>query len=58
MGHLAEIARDAGLKELIAEVLPENGAMRKVFSKFGFQPAPRQDPQVIRLVMKLNSPKP
>ena len=31
MRHLAAIARGAGLKELIAEVLPENAAMRKVF---------------------------
>ena len=38
MRHLAHLARDAGLKELIAEVLPENTAMLKVFSKFGFRP--------------------
>lgn len=37
MRHLAIIARKVGLKELIAEVLPENAAMRKVFGKFGFQ---------------------
>jgi GNAT superfamily N-acetyltransferase len=55
MGHFAGIARDAGLKELIAEVLPENAAMRKVFSKFGFQPAAARDPQVIHLVMKIKS---
>ena len=36
-----------------AEVLPENTAMRKVFSKFGFQPAPSREPQVIHLVMQL-----
>ena len=53
MRHLAGIARDAGLTELIAEVLPENTAMRKVFSKFGFQPAPSREPQVIHLVMQL-----
>jgi ribosomal protein S18 acetylase RimI-like enzyme len=53
MRHLAGIARDAGLTELIAEVLPENTAMRKVFSKFGFKPAPRREPQVIHLVMQL-----
>jgi GNAT superfamily N-acetyltransferase len=57
MGHLAGIARDAGLKELIAEVLPENAAMRKVFSKFGFQPAPGQGHQVIHLVMKIGPRK-
>src|SRR5215475_4001800 len=35
MRHLSVIARAAGLKELIAEVLPENAPMRKVFGKFG-----------------------
>jgi GNAT superfamily N-acetyltransferase len=53
MRHLAGIARDAGLAELIAEVLPENTAMRKVFGKFGFRPARGRDPQVIHLVMQL-----
>ena len=53
MRHLAGIARDAGLTELIAEVLPENTAMRKVFSKFGFKPAPSGEPQVVHLVMQL-----
>jgi len=53
MRHLANIARDAGLTELIAEVLPENTAMRKVFGKFGFRPGPGRDPQVIHLVMPL-----
>jgi RimJ/RimL family protein N-acetyltransferase len=51
--HLAGIARDAGLKELMAEVLPENTAMRHVFSKFGFRPGPRREAQVIHLVMQL-----
>jgi ribosomal protein S18 acetylase RimI-like enzyme len=53
MRHLAGIARDAGLRELTAEVLPENTAMRKVFSKFGFRPGPKREPQVIHLVMHL-----
>jgi RimJ/RimL family protein N-acetyltransferase len=53
MRHLADIARDAGLTELIAEVLPENTAMRTVFSKFGFRPLPKREPQVIHLVMEL-----
>ena len=55
MQHLVRIARDAGLTELIAEVLPENAAMRKVFSKFSFRPAPAPDPHVIHLVMKVES---
>jgi RimJ/RimL family protein N-acetyltransferase len=53
MRHLAVIARKAGLKELIAEVLPENAAMRRVFSKFGFQPQRGRDPTVLHLVLML-----
>lgn len=34
MRHLAVLARDAGLKELVAEVLPENTAMLKLFKEF------------------------
>jgi GNAT superfamily N-acetyltransferase len=54
MHHLVRIASDAGLKELTAEVLPENAAMLSVFGKFGFRPAPRRDPQTIHLVLKLS----
>jgi RimJ/RimL family protein N-acetyltransferase len=54
MHHLAAIARNAGLKELIGEVLPENTAMRKVFSKFGFKHGPAGGPQVVHLVLKLD----
>jgi RimJ/RimL family protein N-acetyltransferase len=53
MRHLSIIAGNAGLKELIAEVLPENAAMRKVFEKFGFQAQRTRDPQVLHLVLKL-----
>ena len=53
MRHLAVIARAAGLKELIAEVLPENSAMRKVFSKFGFQHRRGPDPRVVHLMLTL-----
>lgn len=53
MRHLAVIARRAGLKNLIAEVLPENAAMRKVFGKFGFQARRGMDPQVVHLVLPL-----
>jgi len=35
MRHLVRLARDAGIKELIAEVLPENLPMLKVFQKSG-----------------------
>ena len=51
--HLVNIAGASGLNELTAEVLPENTAMKKVFEKFGFRPAPRRDPQTLHLVLKL-----
>jgi RimJ/RimL family protein N-acetyltransferase len=53
MRGLALIARKAGLKTLIADVLPENAAMRKVFSKFGFQARRGKDLQVVHLVLTL-----
>jgi ribosomal protein S18 acetylase RimI-like enzyme len=53
MRHLAVLARDAGLKELIAEVLPENSAMLKLFRKFGFKTASKDSPQVVHLALQL-----
>jgi RimJ/RimL family protein N-acetyltransferase len=52
MRHLVKTAREAGLRELTAEVLPENAAMLKVFGKFGFRPAARRDPQIVHLVLQ------
>jgi len=51
--HLIHIAEDEGLQQLIAEVLPENAPMLKVFKKFGFESAARRDPQTVHLVKKL-----
>ena len=53
MRHLAALARSAGLNELIAEVLPENTAMLKVFSRFGFRPGSKRESQVVHLVLRL-----
>jgi RimJ/RimL family protein N-acetyltransferase len=53
MRHLAVLARDAGLKELVAEVLPENTAMLKLFRKFGFQRGSKGSPQVVHLMLQL-----
>jgi ribosomal protein S18 acetylase RimI-like enzyme len=53
MRHLELLARDAGIKELIAEVLPENTAMLKVFRKFGFQPGLKRTPQIVHLTLQL-----
>ena len=45
MRHLVDITRETGLKELTAEVLPENTSMLKVFGRFGFRSAAGRDPQ-------------
>ncbi|UQD68834.1 GNAT family N-acetyltransferase [Bradyrhizobium japonicum] len=52
--HLIAIAREAGLTELTAEVLPENTAMRHVFDKFGFKPATTREPGAIHMALKLS----
>jgi RimJ/RimL family protein N-acetyltransferase len=54
MRHLSHLAHDAGLTELIAEVLPENTAMLKVLGKFGFRPGPNQEPRVVHLAKLLS----
>jgi ribosomal protein S18 acetylase RimI-like enzyme len=51
--HLVDLARQAGLKQLVADVLPENTAMLKLFKRLGFTPGPRREPQVIHLVLPL-----
>ena len=51
--HLTGLARAAGLKELVADVLPGNVAMRKVLGKFGFRTARSMDPQVVHLTLPL-----
>ncbi|WP_375775337.1 GNAT family N-acetyltransferase [Bradyrhizobium sp. ma5] len=53
MRHLIILAHAALLKQLVADVLPENTAMRKVFAKFGFQVRRGKDPQVICLALPL-----
>jgi RimJ/RimL family protein N-acetyltransferase len=50
--HLVGLARAAGLKQLSADILPENMAMRSVLGKFGFQASGR-DPQVVHLTLPL-----
>ena len=53
MRHLAAIARDAGLKELIAEVLPENISMLKVFEKSGLRLSTQRESQVVHVTLQL-----
>jgi RimJ/RimL family protein N-acetyltransferase len=51
--HLVDLARAAGLKQLAADVLPENMAMRKVLDKSGFRATRSLDPQVMHLTLPL-----
>ena len=53
MRHLAAIARAAGLRELVAEVLPENTPMLKVFEKSGLRPATRRESGVVHVTLRL-----
>ena len=51
--HLSSLAREAGLQEFVAEVLPENAAMLKVFEKSGLEVATRRELQAIHVVLRL-----
>jgi RimJ/RimL family protein N-acetyltransferase len=53
MRHLTVLAGDAGLRELIAEVLPENVAMLKVFEKSGLQLNTKRDTGVVHVALQL-----
>ncbi|QIO33984.1 GNAT family N-acetyltransferase [Bradyrhizobium sp. 1(2017)] len=51
--HLISLAREAGLKELTAEVLPNNAAMLRLFRRFGFERAERRDPHTVHMALTL-----
>jgi GNAT superfamily N-acetyltransferase len=53
MHHLAAIARSAGIKQLIAEVLPDNIPMLKVFEKSGFRVRVKSEPGVVHVSIPL-----
>jgi ribosomal protein S18 acetylase RimI-like enzyme len=53
MRHLIKIAKEAGLEQLTAEVLPENAAMLKIFKKSGFAPASLRGLEAVHLVLKI-----
>jgi GNAT superfamily N-acetyltransferase len=55
MRHLAGIARGAGLRELIADVLPENDAMLKVFAKSGFPLRTKRESDVVHVALRLDA---
>ena len=53
MRHLVALARAAGLKTLIAEVLSENAAMLKVFENSGLGLSTRRDGVVVHVAMQI-----
>jgi GNAT superfamily N-acetyltransferase len=53
--HLAGIARGAGLRELIADVLPGNGAMLRVFAKSGFPLTTKGESDVVQVALRLDA---
>jgi GNAT superfamily N-acetyltransferase len=58
MRHLAGIARGAGLRELIADVLPGNDAMLKVFAKSGFPVRTKRESDVVHVALRLDATHP
>ncbi|GGL14171.1 bifunctional acetate--CoA ligase family protein/GNAT family N-acetyltransferase [Mangrovihabitans endophyticus] len=47
--HLAEAARENGIHRFVAEVLPQNGSMLRVFGDFGYQVQRRYADGVVHL---------
>jgi len=52
--HLVAMARAASVKELIAEVLPENAPMLKVFAGSGLAMAARRHSGLVHVTLRLN----
>ena len=51
--HLVIVAREAGLHELVAEVLPENKSMLHLFQTSGLPVSVVSEPEVVHLTMQL-----
>lgn len=51
--HLIAMAREAGLRRLIAEVLPENTPMLKIFERCGLSISVARDPGVVHVTLDL-----
>jgi RimJ/RimL family protein N-acetyltransferase len=54
MRHLSVIAREAGLRELTAEVLSSNKAMLKVFEKSGLPLSAKTETAITHVSLRLN----
>ena len=53
MRHLAAIARRGEIKQFIAEVLPDNNPMLKVFEKSGFRLSTRRESNIVHVTLQL-----
>jgi RimJ/RimL family protein N-acetyltransferase len=53
MRHIASLARTAGLRELVAEVLPENTPMLQVMEKSGLPMSTRREAGVVHVTLAL-----
>jgi len=51
--HLAAAARDAGIRRFVAEVLPENGGMLRVFGDAGYTIARQYEDGVVHLAFPI-----
>jgi RimJ/RimL family protein N-acetyltransferase len=51
--NIAAIAGAAGLKELVAEVLPENTPMLEVFKKCGLRLSTKREAQLVHVTLQL-----
>ena len=51
--HLARIARGAGIEEFVADVLPHNAAMLRVFASSGLNFNSKREGSTIHVVLKL-----
>ena len=54
MKHLIELARRAGLEELVAEVLPHNTPMLKVFEHSGLTTSMKREHGAVHVVLALS----
>jgi GNAT superfamily N-acetyltransferase len=54
MRHLAAIARGTGIEQLLAEVLPDNTPMLKVFEKSGLRVSTKREPRVVHVALGLS----
>ena len=53
--HLVVIARDSGITEFEAEVLPSNQAMLKVFARSGIPVSTTATPDTVHVLMDLTN---